>query len=97
MTDNNPADFPATFTPTMFADLAMNHAAANGVHKFYLARVDPSFSDGGKNNLSPCVQIVMPEAGFLNLVAFFNTSIAQMLSDGRIKQEDVDATRDAFK
>jgi hypothetical protein len=88
--------YPEGNFPTVYAESVMSLAHANGVVKFYLFRLEPSFKGDNTSATVPSLQVVMPYAGFVGAAVFFNRQMAAMLKLGALTQAQIDAVNASF-
>lgn len=85
--------FPGQFFPTVFADTVLNLSNNPSVVKFYLARIDPSFTDTSNFRQEPVAQVVMPIEAFATTAVFFENALKRLVELGAISNEKVQAIR----
>ena len=83
-------EYPASTIPTVFADGVLNLAHGAGLAKFYLVRVDPSFTSPTENKVQAFAQVVMPMQGFLQTLLFFNKMLQEFVDAGVVSPEIYD-------
>ena len=87
MDDDMMGDHPPSQFPTVFADGVMNLANSDQIVKFYLYRLDPSFSNEGKSLPQAFAQVVMSMDGFGQTVTFFQDALGHLVEQGHISEE----------
>jgi hypothetical protein len=94
--DIKDGDFPAPQFPTVFADGVLSLVNSPTVVKFFLARIEPSFSGDGRSHMQAFAQVVMPLDGFANMFVFFEAQLKAMLSRGLITEDRLAELRRIF-
>jgi hypothetical protein len=87
--------YPNSDVPTIYADGVLNVAPSAQIVKFYLHRISASFSGSNDFQVQPIAEIAMPLGSFLQVAAFFQKNVDDMLSANLIKQADYEAAKKA--
>jgi hypothetical protein len=82
--------YPPLEVPTIYTDGVTSIVPGNHIIKFYLSRIDPSFEVTSPTSTQVCAQIVMPIAGFVQLVGFFEKNLKRMIKNQTVTQAQVD-------
>lgn len=88
--------FPSPTTEVLFADGVWSLTNSPSVVKYYLVRLDPSFAGDGKVQANPIAQIVMPIDGFVNMFAFFEAQLQNLVNGGVVSHEHLERARAVF-
>lgn len=84
-------EFPEPTLPLMFADGIAGVAFSHYLVKFYYYRTDPSLQGTNNSNNQVLLQVVMPLGGFLQAYGTMERLVKQLVSQGVVTQETVDA------
>lgn len=82
--------------PVVFADGVLQHVTSPNVSKFYLHRSDVNPKDPNSFSNFPVIQVIMPNTGFADMVAFLEHRLKVMLHRGDISQAVIDERRDFY-
>jgi len=88
-----PTEFPSPTTDVVFADGVWSLTSSPAVVKYYLARFDPSFAGDGRVQVNAVVQVVMPIDGFVNMFAFFEAQLRDLINRGFVSEERLEQAR----
>jgi len=88
-----PGTFPPHNFPVAFADGVLSIANSPANVKFYLFRFEPEFAGGGKTQMQPFVQVVMPMDNFAATFAFFEAAVQRFISQGYLTQARLEEHR----
>ena len=83
----------AADTPVIFADGIANQVRGPGISKFHFYRQDAVMGDGKSFQKVEVLQVIMPAAGFVDMIAFFEHRLRTMVKHGIVTQEQIDERR----
>jgi hypothetical protein len=94
----SPIAFPPLGFPAIYADNVSSLSHGGHVIKYYLSRTDPSLAGQTRAaQYTPVMLVVMPIDGFVRTALFFEKSLNILVSEGHIKQEEINAVRSAAR
>jgi hypothetical protein len=79
--------------PVIFADNIASHAWTPNLSKFYFVRIDSDPFATSPNTQNFVAQIVMPNDGFVRMVAFLEHRLKMMVDSQAVAQDAVDEAR----
>jgi capsule polysaccharide modification protein KpsS len=85
------AGYPRQDVITIFADGVTSYSPTAQTVRFYLSRLEPNFIVSEPNKVVVIGQVIMPLAGFIHTAEFFKKAVLNLLSNGTITQEQINA------
>jgi len=82
--------YPSQEMVTIYADAVTSFTPGSQTIKFHLARLESNFVATEPNKVAVIGQIIMPLAGFLHTVKFFEMVVSNLLSSGTLTQDQID-------
>lgn len=93
-TDDAAAAYPPANFPTLFTDGISNASYGQSIVRLYLARGDPSFSEGTiEARTQPIAQLIMPLDGFVVTALFFERLLSRLIAGHVVNQARIDELR----